>query len=380
MATALAIKPRLYEIQLAPRRVYHPELDCLRFFAFFGVFIFHTFPPDVPYYTSRHIPFPDLWASFARAGSFGVDLFFLLSAFLITELLLREKDESGAVHLRRFYLRRMLRIWPLYLVGIAVGCLLPLVYTDQIFPSRYALAFLLFYGNWLISFTGFPQSVANPLWSVSFEEQFYLLWPIVVGRVRQKCSLLVIGAFMTLTSMAARLILLRYGRHSETAIFTNTVARLDPLAYGIVTAVLFQDNKLRLTGIARVGLAVAGASIWLFAGHTFGLNYVSAVVGYPAMALGAWLIFMAAFRLNFAPVWLRYLGKVSYGLYVFHLLALYLTTKILGGYAHNVQSFVLYWIVGLGMTICLAAASYRFLETPFLRIKERLAFVKSRPV
>ena len=107
---------------LPRRRFYQPELDCLRFFAFFAVFIFHTFPHEADYYSARHIPFAALIASVSRAGSFGVDLFFLLSAYLISQLLLREKEAFGHVSLKAFYLRRILRIWPLYFLGYLHRC------------------------------------------------------------------------------------------------------------------------------------------------------------------------------------------------------------------------------------------------------------------
>jgi peptidoglycan/LPS O-acetylase OafA/YrhL len=109
------------------RRFYQPELDCLRFFAFFAVFIFHTLPHETDYYSTRHIPFAALIASVSRAGSFGVDLFFLLSAYLISQLLLGEKETFGHVSLKAFYLRRILRIWPLYFLAIFIGVLLTLV-------------------------------------------------------------------------------------------------------------------------------------------------------------------------------------------------------------------------------------------------------------
>src|SRR5260221_8487443 len=121
------------------RRFYHPELDCLRFFAFFAVFIFHTLPHEADYYSARNIPFAALIASVSRAGSFGVDLFFLLSAYLITELLLREKESFGHVHLKSFYLRRILRIWPLYFLAIFIGISLTIVDPDQHFPAKYVL-------------------------------------------------------------------------------------------------------------------------------------------------------------------------------------------------------------------------------------------------
>jgi peptidoglycan/LPS O-acetylase OafA/YrhL len=103
------------------RRFYQPELDGLRFYAFLGVFVCHSLPYEPAFYARFHLPVPWLWGAIAKSGAAGVDLFFALSAFLITSILLRERQETGGISLRRFYLRRVLRIWPLYFLLIAVA-------------------------------------------------------------------------------------------------------------------------------------------------------------------------------------------------------------------------------------------------------------------
>ncbi|HLW86505.1 MAG TPA: acyltransferase [Candidatus Sulfotelmatobacter sp.] len=361
---------------------YRPELDCLRFFAFFAVFIYHTLSSEPAYYSVRHVPFSTLIASAASAGRFGVDLFFLLSAYLITELLLREQEQFGRVELRSFYLRRILRIWPLYFLGILIAVLLPLVDSSEYFPLRYGLAFVLMSGNWLITF-GLPaQSLMMSLWSVSFEEQFYLLWSTFISRTRHARSLLYASGGLFATATLARLILLGHARavHSEVLIFTNTLTRLDPLALGIATAVLLRKKQPVYKWITRLAFLIAGCALWLAAGHSYSLTRSYMLLGYPAMAVGAWLIFLSALGLNLAPRWLRYLGKISYGLYVFHDLALYIAAKAMGGSIHSLRLFLVYWSLGLLATIIMAALSYQFLESPFLRLKERFTRVKSRPV
>ena len=104
------------------------------------------------------------------------------------------------------------------------------------------------------------------------------------------------------------------------------------------------------------------------------------LLGYPAMAIGAGLIFVAVLESGVAPQWLRYLGKISYGLYVYHLLALYIVEKTIGGYARNLHKFLIFWWGGLVLTVAMSALSYWLIESPFLRLKERYALVKSRPV
>jgi peptidoglycan/LPS O-acetylase OafA/YrhL len=364
------------------QRFYRPELDCLRFFAFFAVFVHHTFAHETDYYAARHIPFGAFLASAARAGSFGVDLFFLLSAYLITELLLREREQFGSVHLRSFYVRRMLRIWPLYFLAVLIGAVLPLLDPNQTFPLRYVVAFLLLSGNWMTSFVGFPQSVMNPLWSVSFEEQFYLFWPTLISCARRAKTLLLASGLLLVVAEIGRLVLLKYAlqRHSDVEISTNTITRLDPLAWGIATAVILRKKHLQLGWFLRLASLLLGVAVWLLAGHYFHLTVAFMAIGYPAIALGSWLIFISVYGIGVSPRWLRYLGKISYGLYVFHMLALYLADKLVGGYARNWEKFILYWWLGLALTLLMASLSYRFYEAPFLRLKERFAFVRSRPV
>jgi len=360
-------------------RFYRPELDCLRFFAFLGVFIHHTCSSDAQYYAARHIPFASLIASAARAGSFGVDLFFLLSAFLITELLLREKEQRGEVVLRSFYVRRILRIWPLYFLGILIAVVLSHLDPTQLFSLKYVIAFLLLSGNWLVSISGFPGNVMNALWSVSFEEQFYLLWPAIVREVRRVESLWLACPILLVTAEISRLIVMKYSP-LNTTLFTNTLTRLDPIALGIATTLAIRRFPMQLGTAARAISLILGIAVWLVAGHFFGVSYAFALIGYPAMALGSWLIFLAVYGVNFAPRILAYLGKISYGLYVFHNLAFYFLSKLLGHYPHTMREFAVFCSLGLALTIAMAAFSYRFFESPFLRLKERFALVKSREV
>lgn len=119
---------------------YRPELDSLRFFAFLMVFLSHSdrFVP-ASYFSTR------IWRAInaiLTTGSWGVDLFFVLSAYLITELLRREKEATGKVHIGSFYARRILRIWPLYFLVIGLGYLAQFVWSSQHLPTNYILWFL----------------------------------------------------------------------------------------------------------------------------------------------------------------------------------------------------------------------------------------------
>src|SRR6476661_2933812 len=146
-------------------RFYRPELDALRFFAFLGVFIFHAAPRTMDFYNAAGYPhwLSSLLISIFGAGAYGVDLFFALSAYLITSLLLRERSATGRLDLRGFYVRRILRIWPLYLAFVAFAAVFAALVPGQYLPMKYVVGYSLLAGNWIYVFYGLPASFAVPL-------------------------------------------------------------------------------------------------------------------------------------------------------------------------------------------------------------------------
>ena len=212
------------------RSFYRPELDGLRFFAFLSVFFFHALAYPVDYFTQRHIP---LWLArlltgvFA-SGSHGVDLFFVLSAYLITELLLREKEVRGSLDVRSFYFRRMLRIWPPYYIFVLLAALVPFLNPQGRFSLKYVIPFLLLAGNWSTIVFGPTGSVAEPLWSVSVEEQFYWVWPPIVARLSNR-GIVSAAAAMVIAASVTRFVALAL-HNTGWQIWANTVTHLDSMA------------------------------------------------------------------------------------------------------------------------------------------------------
>ncbi len=369
----------------ATARLYHPELDQLRFFAFLMVFLHHAFPHQPEFWTMLGVPGPiaQVLSGIGATGAFGVSLFFVLSSYLITELLLREKELMGTLDVKSFYVRRILRIWPLYFFFLALAVAMTWLVPGQHIGWRAGLAFSALAGNWYIVLVGFPSSVIFPLWSVSIEEQFYLTWPLVVRRVTQSAMVWIAGGLLAVAT-ATRLYL---GAHHglEGEIWCNTLVQLDPIAAGILIAVLLRGVVPRLSALARAAMTVGGIACLASAALYFGIKNdpittARIVLGYPMVALGGVLLLLAVLRDEGAPSRvLVYLGRISYGLYVFHVLGLLISdytvhdqTASLGRYAVRVG-------VALAVTVALAAASYRWLETPFLRLKLRFTHVLSRP-
>jgi peptidoglycan/LPS O-acetylase OafA/YrhL len=364
------------------RRFYQPELDGLRFYAFLGVFVCHTLPFEASFYHGLHLPMPWLWGATVKAGAAGVDLFFALSAFLITSLLLREREETGDISLKHFYLRRILRIWPLYFLVIGLGLVLSHTMANQHLQWYYVAGYLLFAGNWVHAVFGRPESIAFPLWTVSIEEQFYLIWPLLVKRLERR-GLIVAGSVIFLLATVCRVGFVLAGV-SGGYIYYGSTARCDSIALGILIA-LFADRLPELTRTARLLLVSGGLVGWIAASAWLtdqpGPISIREVPGrlIIALAAGAMLYGCLYSRSKLLTgAWAVQLGKVSYGLYLLHLTGLLLAKSVL----HPISGTALLATkaVGFVLTLLLAFASYRWVESPFLRMKDRFARVLSRPV
>lgn len=357
---------------------YHPELDVLRFLAFLAVFLHHALPRDASLYINSGIP-PVLaaWLVTAKdAGAYGVDLFFVLSAYLITELLLREHASRGSFSISAFYVRRALRIWPLYFVFLAITVLVvPGIVPDDHFGTIYIISFALFLGNWVCAANGLPFSVASPLWSISVEEQFYLFWPPLlrlagINRIKQLAIALLVVALST------RIVLATYGAEHP-AVWCNTIARLDSIALGAILAISLRGRAPQINTFARVLLGGLALLIFLLVGKYLRQEGPTSVITYLATATASVMLLVAALQTNAQflcrrPLsWLVYLGRISYGLYVFHLLALALVAQVLIVNLGILLNFELRVLLSLALTLALAAASYRWLEQPFLKLKRQ---------
>jgi peptidoglycan/LPS O-acetylase OafA/YrhL len=382
------------EERVSAARFYLPELDVLRFIAFLAIFLQHAFQKTPAYY------FPDLhenWvgravAILAWSGGYSVDVFFMLSAFLITQLLMREQQMTGTLNVRRFYLRRILRIWPLYFVylfGFAMaGIFIPQFHIG----AKWLVLFLLLAGNIGNALWGWmPTFIASQLWSISLEEQFYLLWPLIVRRRRPR-TIMLIAVAMIGVSVVTRTICWFVGAPAS-FVWTNTLTRLDPLAGGILLGVWMMRRQFRPRAVTRIALFVAGIATMLIVSACCNPYWspnsaLTLFFGYPVVtvASGAILLSFLGISLNLASATTRamaYLGKISYGLYIWHMVAFEAVLKALARpipFAGEwIESSVFIALCSLGVTIALAATSYRFLETPFLRLKARFAVIPSRP-
>lgn len=384
------------------RRFYRPELDALRFCAFLAVYICHSIPNSVVAGTSHSES--NVWirllAGVKDAGNFGVCLFFMLSAFLITELLRREQAAYGRIHVRAFYLRRILRIWPLYFGITTIYALAGYHFHAMRMEPGRILAYFALAGNWYIAQHPWIQTPLRSLWSISVEEQFYMAWPLLVrlGGVRAlvQSSILVIPvSFLAITIASADRV------YAYNTVWLNSLVQFQFFAWGALLALALSGDIPEIHRSIRWVSVLAGLSLWMLSAFTTGIKRPGSATsamqfcfGYLLVAVGCLLLLCAALGTSQQriPGWAVYLGKISFGLYVFHETAFLIVDEAekhafmsaapfaAWGSQHFVMALALNKIAALGITILLAILSYRFWEGPFLRLKRRVTWIQSRGV
>ena len=362
---------------------YRPGLDILRALAFLLVFVAHGL--------AWHIDKPSQIGAIARAGEFGVCIFFFLSSYLITELLLREKRDTHTILIPAFYMRRILRIWPLYFAMIGFGYFYGLFSPENTVSLAWGMSLVLLFTNWYTVGHGYPPGFLFPLWSISLEEQFYLVWPWVVkhlspGGLLGIASLLLAAAYLTLA------LLLGQKQSPDPAIWANSLVQFQFFALGTMAAIGLRGRVPHLAKPLRWGLffagllAMRGAQAAVFAhdpslAHDFAHiapRFLFALVG--CLCLFFSLLPLTAGRVQKPFI---YLGKISYGLYVYHVPWLGAARHILELFAGNLSplaSQLCTMAIALPGAIVTGMLSYRYLESPFLRFKKRYTVIRSRPV
>jgi peptidoglycan/LPS O-acetylase OafA/YrhL len=367
-----------------PKLFYRPELDVLRFLAFLMVYVHHATP--VPANASHALK------AMIYGLQFGVSLFFALSAYLITELLQLEKTRTGTINIKAFYIRRILRIWPLYLSVLTAGFVvshlhLPHIYLGSTIPTSGFLAYIFLVGNWYTAFSGFLLLGLGHLWSISVEEQFYLLWPSFIRLTTRRSFALVCFLVWIVSQMVLIYICLRH-RPSEPTVWVNSFTQAPFFALGAGLSILLHGRSPKLSSSARVLMGIIALAL-LFAA-TFAFNTgdprgtSSIVRTYPGYLIAS----VAAILLLFSFLGysrfgelrsLCYLGKISYGLYVYHFPCLMIMSRVVLHFAPR-HSLIVIFIGGMLSTVIVASLSYKYFESPLLRFKERFEIVKSRAI
>jgi peptidoglycan/LPS O-acetylase OafA/YrhL len=330
---------------------YIPALDGLRAVAIAIVMAHHVERPLVP------------------AGWMGVDVFFVLSGFLITSILLVEIRQEGKIKLGNFYIRRFLRLSPPFLIVIAFELARSLFSADGHEIREATLISALYIENWNAAFQFGPHDVLGHTWSLAVEEQFYWLWPLLLPLIFRKRPLIWLGgAIVAMT--AIRVGMWRAGFALDGLVRFFPLERPVGLVIGCALAFLpINDWKLQsLAGLASLAFLIAVA---VFAAHWPVLD-ISAPL-FVSLATAVLIVCVqrpSAVTSALSTSSVRYVGKISYGLYLYH----YPIFRLGEGWNFHAP-FHLYAVSLLALSLAAAALSYEFVEKPILSLKSRFASV-----
>jgi peptidoglycan/LPS O-acetylase OafA/YrhL len=355
-------------------------LDALRFFAFFRVFLLHI--PNI--YNEP------LFNIIKNGGEIGVDFFFVLSGFLITYLLAKEKLASGTVNARRFMFRRIFRIWPLYYLGVAMA------YTNIFITNYYAIGSSSGYmPNILFSVTftenikmiiedNFPNGAPlRVFWSLCVEEQFYILW-ILLFRFVKLNHIIKLFCCLLVTAWCYRIFIIPL-LHNTTMTDLDLISKLDYFCIGGSLAmgmVVYPQiiNKLRLVMATSVKLLLICICFAFFFFHQLVPNgFFINPVYFPTFSAIVFTVLIACFVITKNKYQIAnnsVLGKwgnISYGLYVYHtpvILVLMIAFKNMQ-LQNNWMNIFIFTSLALTVTLLVSYFSYHFFERPFLLLREK---------
>lgn len=359
--------------------LYFPELDGLRFFAFLLVFVHHH-----PLF--GQIPGLGIFHDF---GWIGVDLFFALSAFLFTRLLIAEYDKTQTISFRKFYARRLFRIWPIYFLYILfiTSCYFLKMGPFSGEVVRRLVGLVTFTDNIISAFRGYCTiPYTGHLWTIAYEEQFYIFIPLLVYfLVRSSTTMKLLVFFSTVLLFNAIRLVMLIKQVPHPAIWVLPVTHFESIVIGIAVGFgAFSGLQKRIHPLI---VALCGAAAFFMVSKmpmvqedSYWLPLTYSLIGIATSLLLYAVLKSDLLRNFFSKPLLVYLGKRSYGLYVYHLFG----NRVAEGMVNRIPGLpantLIYFLLSLTFIVLISIISYALIETPFLRLKKQFEVILSRPV
>lgn len=365
-------------------KLYFPNLNGLRFIAAFFVIINHTEQLKIYYSLGNGI-----LSDFARnIGKLGVMLFFVLSGFLITYLLVSEERLTGKIHTKKFYIRRFLRILPLYILVILIVFFAINNFSFWEIPrlkspiqnnfTSILVLHLLLIPNAATAIYGFIPYIAQA-WSIGTEEQSYLIWPLLLKKFKKHRLNLMIG--VVLFHYLVR-VLLSYKLQLPIPFKENFLKfwmhfNIDAIAIGSIFALLLLNENTILKYILNIKLfyLVTIITIALLLGavkvHYFHYSFYSFLFGIIIINLAE----NKKLKKVLEGKVINYLGKISYGIYMYHFIVL-IPVLVFVSNVNVSNNFIIYGLI-ISITIAISSLSYHYFETFFLKMKTKYSFINS---
>jgi peptidoglycan/LPS O-acetylase OafA/YrhL len=378
-------------------RVHFFNLDILRFFAAFMIVIMHgyravlewTQVPEVLLKNTSNRIYQE--ENLNHTGLFlkrlidnfdlGVEFFFLISGFLITYLLLSEMKSTGKIDIVKFYLRRLLRIWPLYFLIIALTPFIQ-IWTDSPHPNYLWSVF--FVNNYASIFHGQFEIGLAHLWSICIEEHFYLFWPVLIFLI-PKPKLPLLFASIICISFFFKWYYYQFYPNWDFHLKLNTLCRMDTLAIGawIAWYALKKNRLLNFSIWIRLIVFITFFILICFVDtHHFATVFEAMFLRLIFTLLFVFILLNYLFNPNVCFNFkkknaLHYLGKISFGIYMYHnILFGLLFQKVI--WPFKLEGFWWFWLIYLSAIAIISILSFEILEKPILKFKDRFAIVPTR--
>lgn len=359
-----------------PPQPYYPALDGLRGLAILLVVFYHNFD----------------FINYFFFGWLGVDLFFVLSGYLITAILLRAREKKQG--LSHFYIRRILRIFPLYYLALFLFLIIlpsfSLFQSSLQYYTGNQIWLWTYLQNWLYIIKPSSETqMLHHLWSLAVEEQFYILWPLTIFIIRKPKYLLVFIIAILIMVLVLRC-LVWINKYEDLAYFNlYTFSRIDGICIGCMVALLQKINSRFLTSYMSLLVFVFAGLNFLFyfinSYYQFSFPYL-ALIGYTTFAMLFGLLVYEAVKgenkvINTIFNWrfLKFFGKISYGFYIFHwpvymLLSPFVlkwVQQLLPASPFTNAQQIFSAVICTGVAILISVISYHFFEIHFLKLKNR---------